>query len=279
MGTLAGKVVLITGAGRGLGRAAALACAHAGANVVLADLGCDLDGTGADPRVVESIREEIVGLGGRAIAQAVDVTSEDAPARLVQLARAEFGRIDGLFAAAGIVREHALSRLPDADLDRVLDVHARSAMRFARIVSAAMVDAADGGAILLASGQAAFVGQRGQAAYCAAASAITGFVRAAALELRRHHIRVNALAPTARTRATENTPMFQSLRPDSLRAQQVAQAVVFLLSPLAGEVSGECVGVAGNRVYSLRLHETAGAFLDDAFTPEELAAAWTQVTR
>ncbi len=279
MGTLAGKVVLVTGAGRGIGRAAALACAREGASLVLDDLGCETDGSGADTNVVERVRDEIAALGGAVVASALDVTAADAPASLTQLARERFGRLDAVFHAAGIAHEQSLARLLDVELDRVLDVHARAAIRLTRAASAIMQEQPEGGAILLSSGQNAFVGQRGQAAFCAANAAVIGFVRAAALDLRRHRIRINALAAIARTRATAASPMFQSLRADSLTPDQVAQAVVYLLSPLAADVTGECVGAAGTRVYTMRLHESTGAFLEDPLSPAQIANAWSEASK
>jgi NAD(P)-dependent dehydrogenase (short-subunit alcohol dehydrogenase family) len=280
MGTLQGKTVLITGAAQGIGRAAALLCAHEGANLALCDVGCDAAGIGADPSLVGKLHAELEARGTAVVSSAADVTVREAPEALVALAKQRFGRIDGVLAAAGIVREQVLSRLTDADLDRVLDVHVRAALRLSRAASIAMQAQSEGGAIVLCSGQAAFIGQRGHAAYCAAAAAVTGFVRAAALELRRHRVRINAIAPLARTRATQDLPMFQSIRPDSLTPEQAAACALYLLSPLAEDVSGECVGVAGNRLYALRLHETTGAFLDDdAVTAEGIAHAWPQITR
>jgi NAD(P)-dependent dehydrogenase (short-subunit alcohol dehydrogenase family) len=277
---LDGKTLLITGAARGLGRAAAVACAHAGARLVLCDVGCDPAGQGTDPAPVEALCAELASRGCEAVASALDVTLDGAPDALVQLATARFGRLDAVFAAAGIVREQPLSRLSDADLDRVLDVHARAAIRLTRSAVAQMQAQAEGGSIVLSTGQAAFVGQRGHTAYCAAASAVTGFVRAAAVELRRHHVRINALSALARTRATEALPMFQSLRADSLTPEQVGNCVAFLVSPLAQEISGECIGAAGNRLYTLRMHETTGAFLEDAtLAPESIAQAWAQIAR
>lgn len=280
MGMLTGRVVVVTGAGRGIGRAAALACADAGARLVLCDAGVEADGSGADPEVVERARDEVATRGADVVSLASDVTADEVPDRLVEAAQARFGRLDGVLACAGIAHEQSLLRLTDRELDRVYDVHARAALRLARAASLAMRQQDEGGSIVLASGQAAFIGERGQSACAAASAAVSGFVRAAALDLRRHRIRINALCATARTRTTAQTPAFQSLPADALTPEHVAQAVVFLLSPRASDVSGECVGVAGRRIYSLRLHETTGVLLEsDASTADDIARAWPQATK
>ncbi|HEX7479873.1 MAG TPA: SDR family NAD(P)-dependent oxidoreductase [Polyangiales bacterium] len=280
MGLLSGKVVLITGAGRGIGQAAALACAQAGACVVLNDLGCDLEGGQADPSVVRAAAAAITAGGGEVLESALDITNPAAAHELVQATLARFGRIDGLFAAAGISRERLLPRLLDDDLERVLAVHLHAPIRLTRAVVRTLQERNQPGAIVLSSAQAAFVGSRGQTAYAAAAAGITGFTRAAALELRRHGIRVNALCALARTRSTEHLPIFEASREGSLTPEHAAQVALYLLSPLAAEVSGEIVGAAGSRVYTLRLHETSGAFLDgQPFDAEDLSAAWPRVTR
>ncbi len=280
MALLSDKVVVITGAGRGIGRAAALACARAGASLVLNDVGCELDGRQADPGVVEQVRAEIAALGVGAVASAIDVTETSAPDALVQLALTRFGRVDGLFAAAGIVREQSVTRLLDDDLERVLDVQLRAPIRLTRALATALQERNQAGSIVLCSAQTAFAGARGQSAFAAASAGITGFVRVAALELRRHGIRVNALCPLARTRSTEQLPIFDAIRDDSLTPEHAAQVALYLLSPLAAEASGEIVGAAGSRVYTLRAHETSGAFLDGRpFGAEELAEAWPRVTR
>jgi NAD(P)-dependent dehydrogenase (short-subunit alcohol dehydrogenase family) len=280
MAALVGKVVLITGAGRGIGRATALACAREGAQLVLNDLGCDPEGTGADPEVVEGVCREVRAAGGQAIASAEDITGAATPDALVTLCHEQFGRLDAVLHAAGSSQPRVLSRADDASIDRALDVHVRAAVRLTRAASALMQTQGDGGSILLCSSQAAFTGQREHSASCAANAAVVGFVRAAALELRRHRIRVNALAPLARTRMTVTSPMFQSVRSDSLQPEHVAAVATYLLSPISSEVSGECVGAAGGRIYVLRLHETTGAFVDEATLDMRAAAdAWPQATK
>jgi NAD(P)-dependent dehydrogenase (short-subunit alcohol dehydrogenase family) len=280
VGVLTDKVVVISGAAHGIGRAAALACAREGAALLVNDVGCDATGAGHDPEALLAVVQELRALGAKVEANHDDVTRDETPGHLVSQAVSAFGRLDAVFASAGIAFDRVLVRVDDADLDRVLDLHLRAPLRLARAAAQSFQARAQPGSILLTTAQAAFVGARGQSIYAAAAAGIAGFTRAAALELRRHGVRVNALAPLARTRATADLPIFQSVRKDSLTAEHVAQAVTFLLSPAAAEISGDIVGVAGSRVYTLRLHETTGAFLEGPlFGPDDVARAWSTVTR
>ena len=277
---LAGKVVLVTGAGRGIGRAEALALARLGAKVVACDLGCDREGNGSDPSVVEEVVALIRGAGGEAVGTAEDVAAQGAAERLVELARTTFGRLDGVVQSAGIVRERTVLNLEPDDLDRVLDVHLRASFALTRAAARAMVDAGDGGSIVLTTGPVAFFGGARLSAPAAAGAAVVGLVRSAAVELRRHRIRVNAVAPTARTRATEHLPIFQGIGEGSMSPEHVAPVVAFLLTDRGADVSGEVLGVAGGRVYAFRTREATGAFSEGRpFEMEEIAAVWNDITR
>ena len=278
--SLEGKVVVITGAGRGIGRAEALLAARAGARIVVNDLGCDGEGRGSDRSVADAVVDEIRRDGGRAVASHDDVAADGAAEALVALALEKFGRIDAAVANAGITRERTLLNTEPDDLDAVLAVHVRASFALTRAAARAMVDRGEGGAILLTSGPGAFFGAARRAALSAAAAAVVAIARSAAVELRKHRIRVNALAPTARTRATEHLPTFQGIRADSMSAEHVAPVTGFLLSDLAADVSGEVLGVAGGRVYAFRTKETTGAFVEGRpFEIAEIRAAWNEITR
>jgi NAD(P)-dependent dehydrogenase (short-subunit alcohol dehydrogenase family) len=278
--SLEGKVVVITGAGRGIGRAEALLAARAGARIVVNDLGCDGEGRGSDRSVADAVVDEIRRDGGRAVASHDDVAADGAAEALVALALEKFGRIDAAVANAGITRERTLLNTEPDDLDAVLAVHVRASFALTRAAARAMVDRGEGGAILLTSGPGAFFGAARRAALSAAAAAVVAIARSAAVELRKHRIRVNALAPTARTRATEHLPTFQGIRADSMSPEHVAPVTGFLLSDLAADVSGEVLGVAGGRVYAFRTKETTGAFVEGRpFEIAEIRAAWNEITR
>lgn len=280
MGCLENRVILVTGGGRGVGRAEALACAAEGARVVVNDLGCDVHGEGQDPRVAADVAEEIAAAGGRAVADYENVTTPGAADRLVRRALDTYGRLDGLVYSAGVQRGRMMLKGDDADLEAVLDVQLRAAIRFTRVCARACIQGKSGGSLLLTAGSAAFFGAARQTIQGAAAGAVVGFARSAAVELARHNVRVNVLVPLARTRATEELPIFRGIREDSMTPEHVAPAAAYLMSPEAAEVTGEIVGVAGDRIYALRIREATGAFAPaEGFSPQRIHDAWTEITR
>ncbi len=272
-GAFEGKVAIIVGGGRGIGRAVALGLSREGAKLVIADSGCAADGTGHDASVAQAVADEVRTAGGEALAIAVDVSVADAARHLMDAARQSYGRIDAGFYAAGISREKPLVRLADADFEAIFDVHVRGAMRFTRELAAAMIEQRQGGAILLTTSAAGLFGTSHQTALAMAAGAVAALTKTAATELRRHGIRVNAIAPTARTRLTEHLPLFQSIRTDSLSVEHVVPVACHLLSEASGDVHGELIGVAGGRIYAFRTNETSGHFQEGP--PVSLAALAT----
>jgi NAD(P)-dependent dehydrogenase (short-subunit alcohol dehydrogenase family) len=286
-GALAGKAMLVTGGGRGVGRAVAHAAAREGARVLVLDAGVEVDGTGGDPRVAEAAAAEIRATGGEAHAAALDLTAPGAAAEAVARARERLGGLDALVACHGILREAVILRLPDEDLEATLAAHVRANFALTRAAARHMVDARGeaearhaAGAIVLCASPVAFFGGVRQAALAAASAAVVGLVRSAAAELKRFGVRVNAIAPTARTRQTEGLPMFQGIREDSMSPEHVGPVAAFLCSDAAADVTGEVVGVAGARLYALRVRETAGAFSSGKpFTVAEVAACFREATR
>lgn len=275
---LDGKVAVVVGGGRGVGRAHARALAAAGAKVLVNDLGCDLRGEGHDPAVAEAVAAELREAGADAIADDTDVAT--GAAQIVSRALEAWGRVDAVVGAAGLALDRTVMKMDDAGLDRMIDVHVKGSFALVRHAARAMIDAGDGGSIVLHTGPAAFFGAARQSALGATSAAIAGLVRSAAIELRKHAIRVNAIAPTARTRSTEKLPLFTGIAPDSMGPEFVAPVAVFLASDHAREVSGEVLGVAGTRYYALHGRETPGWFAEGAPpTPEALAQAWSEVTR
>lgn len=277
---LEGKVVIVTGAGRGIGRAVALGCAAEGASILASDLGCDLEGEGSDPSVAEAVAAELASAGARALPDPRDVATPGVPASLVERAIATFGRLDAVVSCAGVLAERSVLKTDDAVLRRVLAVNLEAQLALVRAAGQAMVDRKEGGAIVLATGPSAFFGARHQAALGAAAAGVVALTRSAALELRKHRIRVNAIAPTARTRQTEDLPTFQGIQEASMSPAHVAPIAIFLASPLAEEIHGEVVGVAGARAYTFRARESTGAFSDGRpLSIGEVHAAWREIGR
>lgn len=280
VGCLEGKVLLVTGAARGIGRAEAELFAREGARLVLSDVGCAADGTGADASVVEQAAASLRETGADVVSDAGDATHPEHAQRLVQLARERFGRLDAVVASAGIRRDRSVLKMGNEDLDRLLDVHVRGAFALTRAAATVFTDQREPGAVVLHSAPQAFFGSARQSGMAAANAAIVGMARSAAVELRKHEIRVNVIVPTARTRLTEDLPLFRSTPEGSMSAEHVAPLAAFLASDLAADVTGEVVGVAGGRIYTFRARETTGAFVEGrAFTPEGVRDAWSEITR
>ncbi len=207
-GALAGRVAVVTGAGRGIGRQHALLFAAEGARVVVNDLGCAPDGTGSDPVVAQRVVEEIRAAGGEAVASTHDVADPDGAARLVQTALAEFGDLHVLVNNAGILRDRMLVTMEDGDWDAVLRTHltghflpTRAAAQHWRAKSKAgrPVEAS----VVCTTSVSGLFGMVGQTNYGPAKSGVATFAMIAAEELGRYGVRVNAIAPAAMTRLTQ----------------------------------------------------------------------------
>jgi len=275
MDSLKHRVILVTGAAGGLGSAVARRLAAHGAKLLLVDAGTDTDGRGADPTRIEALGKELPG----ALVDASNVRDRGAVARLLDRAEAELGPIDGVVHAAGFLRESTVAKCTEDDLMDVLDGHVRTSFAFVRSASERMIRDSRSGSVVLFTSPSAFFGVARQAASAASAAAIAALVRTSALELRKYGVRVNAVAPTARTRLNEDTPMFKSIRPDSMTAEQVAPLVCYLLADEAKEVSGEWLGSAGGRHYALMAREATGAFLGPIHDEAAIAASFGEIVR
>jgi NAD(P)-dependent dehydrogenase (short-subunit alcohol dehydrogenase family) len=278
--SLEGKVAIVTGAARGIGLSAARALAARGAAMVLVDSGTDLEGDGADPAVVEAAAAELRAAGANAIGLALDASRDETAEAAAEHAIATFGRIDALVLSAGIHRLRTVVHASREDVDRVIGVGLLGPVAFVREVGRRMIAQETAGSIVLMSSPVAFFGAQRQSLAAGVGAFTASLVKSAAVELRRHSIRINAIAPTARTRQTAELPLFKSAAETSLGPEHVGNVVAFLVSDAAAEVSGEVIGVAGGRVYALRTRETAGVFFD-AGPPshEELGRRWSEIVR
>jgi NAD(P)-dependent dehydrogenase (short-subunit alcohol dehydrogenase family) len=281
---LDGKVAVITGAGRGIGRAEALLFAAQGARVVVNDVGCARDGTGHDASVAASVAAEIVAEGGEAVSSDHDVRSIEGAEGLIAQAVALYGGVDVVVNSAGMLRDASALRTRDEDFAAVMEGLATATWRVCRAAATRMVAQKRGGRIVNTTAVVGFTGNLHQAAYTAANAAVYGLTRTLALELKKHDIRVNALAPVARTRMTDDLPMFGpgGLTDDTYGPQFVAPAALFLASEACGELTGEALSIAGTRLSTWRLHESAGAVGDDPRSPwtvEAILDRWDELSR
>jgi NAD(P)-dependent dehydrogenase (short-subunit alcohol dehydrogenase family) len=264
---LEGKSIAITGAGRGIGRAVALACAEAGANVVVADYGVGMAGEDPTSEVAEAVVAEITQAGGTAVGVADDVGTMEGGARVVQAAVEAWGRIDGVVTCAGILRERMLFNMTEQEFDEVVRVHLKGTFTVFRAASALMRKQESGSLVGFTSG--AFQGSVAQANYSAAKGGIVSLVRSAALGLYKYGVRANAVAPVARTRMSDNVPAGLTEIGD---AEDVAPMVVYLLSDESRDITGQIYTAVGSKIAVWNQPQEARAMTTDGrWKPEGIA--------
>jgi len=282
MGLLDGKIVIVTGAGRGIGRSEALALAAAGAKLVINDLGGALDGTGAEAMVADQVVKEIEAKGGSAVADYSDIGTLDGADTLLWTAVHKYGRADVLVNNAGIVRDRTLLNMSEADWDKVLNVHAKGTFLCSRAAARIMKTQGSGGVIINTTSMSGLVGNFGQINYGLAKAGIYAFTKIAAMELARYGIRVHAVCPNAYTRMTASLPGFKNVTEDMLSPDAMSPVVVFLASDLAKNLSGRVIGshggTGGSRVYEFKMNVASGfAKLGGLPTVEEIAEHIDQI--
>lgn len=247
MGSLDNKVAIVTGAGGGLGRAHALLLAREGASVVVNDLGGTRDGTGSGQSMADTVVEEILAAGGKAVANYGSVTDDAAAQSMVKTAMDSFGRIDILVNNAGILRDRSFKNMSDAEWDAVIDVHLRGAYLATKHVWAALLEQGQGGRIIMTSSTSGLIGNFGQANYGAAKAGLAGFMRVLALEGMKYGITVNVLAPAALSRMTEDLMPDTPELAERMAPEKVSPTVVWLCTDDASSVTGRQFCVRGNR--------------------------------
>jgi NAD(P)-dependent dehydrogenase (short-subunit alcohol dehydrogenase family) len=248
MTRLEGKAAVVTGAGRGLGRAYALALAHEGAAVLINDV--DEGNAGA-------VVQEIEQAGGKAAGSIGSVASFEYCEQLIQTCVDRFGKIDVLVNNAGIVRDRTLMKMSEEEFDSVYAVHAKGTFACSR-AAAAHFREQGGGVIINITSTSGLCGNIGQTNYSAAKAGILGMTRTWAQELARYNVRVNALAPTAVTEMVKTIPGMENLDPENVPselrdrylgpAEDVAPAVVFLASDASAGLNGQILALGGNRL-------------------------------
>ncbi|MGA4991544.1 SDR family NAD(P)-dependent oxidoreductase [Nonomuraea bangladeshensis] len=280
---LSGKVAVVTGAGRGLGRAYAEALGTAGAAVVVNDV---------DAAMAAEVAEGVVAAGGKAVAEAGAVGSAQVAQRLVEAAVKEFGRLDVMVTNAGILRDRVLWKMSDEDFDAVVEVHLRGTFTCARAAAVRMREQGEGGRLVLISSPAGQRGNFGQTNYAAAKAGIVAMARTWAMELARANITVNAVVPVAATEMTKTIPAFAPILeeaertggplPDWLRrdeglgtVEDVAGLIVYLASDASAGVTGQAIGIGGDKL-ALWSHpkEKTLAYAGGGWSADAIAASW-----
>jgi NAD(P)-dependent dehydrogenase (short-subunit alcohol dehydrogenase family) len=258
-GICEGRVVVVTGAGRGIGREHALEFARQGAKVVVNDLGAEVDGTGSSLGPAGEVVDAVRALGGEAVANGDDVAEWEAASRLIHTAINTFGRLDVLVNNAGILRDRMLVNMTPEEWDAVIRVHMRGtfaptrhALDYWRERSKAGED--NDARVINTTSPSGIYGNAGQTNYGAAKAGIAAFTVIAAMEVARYGVSVNAIAPAALTRMTENLSMGQRAaeRPpdtfDLFAPANIAPLVVWLGSPESRGITGRVFNVAGGHI-------------------------------
>lgn len=247
---LSGKVVAVTGAGRGIGREVALLCAREGAGVVVNDPGVARDGEGGDPAPAEQVVEEIRAAGGKAQANLANVVDPAAAQTIVDDALSHFGRIDAVVNCAGILRDAIWHKMSHADWHAVIDVHLHGSFNVSKAATPVFREQQSGSFIHFTSG-AGLIGNIGQANYAAAKLGIVGLSQSIALDTARYGVRSNCIAPVAWTRMIASAPSGDETRltgVESMGAEKVAPLVAYLASDEAAGVTNQIFGVHDDEI-------------------------------
>lgn len=274
---LEGKVVAVTGAGRGIGRDIALLCAAKGAAVVVNDLGTSTDGEGADKGPAAEVVEEIVKAGGRALANGTSVSDPAGATSIIEDAVSNFGRIDGVVNNAGILRDRIFHKMSELDWREVIDVHLHGAF----LVSKAAIPyfkEQESGSFVHFTSTSGLIGNFGQANYAAAKMGIAGLSKSIALDAQRYHVRSNCIAPFAWSRMIGTIPAeteAEKARVEQLKTmstEKIAPMIVFLLSDAAKDVTGQIFSVRKNEIMLFsQPRPIRSMHKSDGWTPEAIA--------
>ena len=269
-----GKVVIVTGAGGGLGRCHALEFARRGAKVVVNDLGGAVDGSGGSSEAADKVVEEIKAAGGDAMSNGSSVTDDTGVANMVQQTMDAYGRIDVLVNNAGVLRDKSFAKMEIADFDFVVDVHLFGTMKPTKAVWPIMKEQGYG-RIMVTSSSSGLYGNFGQSNYGAAKLGVVGFINTLKLEGQKDNIHINALAPVAWTRMTSN--LMPPEMEEALAPEQVTPAVVFMCSEQAP--TGKIICAGAGAYAAAQIVETRGMYLGTAPTAEDVAENWEQISK
>jgi NAD(P)-dependent dehydrogenase (short-subunit alcohol dehydrogenase family) len=254
MGRLDGRVAIVTGAGRGIGRSVAILLARQGAAVIVNDLGSAVDGSGSDAGPAASVAEEIGAAGGKAVANGADVSDHAAAQAMIGSAIKEFGRLDVLVNVAGILRDRMIFNMTEQEWDDVIRVHLRGTFNTTKFAAAywrSLRDAEAQNRIINFTSVSGLHGAPGQPNYAAAKMGIVGLTYSCANALRQYGVTVNAISPGAATRMTDSVPAERRrarLSADEWSPDNVAPVVAYLASTESGWISGRIVHSSGYEI-------------------------------
>jgi NAD(P)-dependent dehydrogenase (short-subunit alcohol dehydrogenase family) len=277
-GIVEGKVAIVTGAGRGIGRAIAILMAREGARVLVNDVGAALDGSGGDTGPAQQVVDEIKKAGGQAIASTLSIGEPPNADQIVKAALDAFGRVDILVNNAGILRDRIFHRMSWSDWADVIAVHLHGSFSMSRAVAGHFREQNSGSFVHMTS-TSGLVGNFGQANYMAAKMGIVGLSRGIALDMQRFNVRSNAIAPFAWGRMIGSIPTETEEekkrveRLQQMTPEKIAPLVVYLGSDRAAGISGQIFGVRNNEVFLFNQTRPIRAIhRSDGWTPEKLDA-------
>ena len=265
--------MIVTGSGGGLGRSHALEFARRGANVVVNDLGGSVDGSGGPSEAADPVVKTIIDNGGKAISNGASVTDDKGVANMVEQTLSEFGRIDVLVNNAGVLRDKSFSNMSMSDFEFVVDVHLMGTVKTTHAVFPIMKEQ-NYGRIVVTTSSSGLYGNFGQSNYGAGKMGVVGMMNTLELEGAKYNIHVNALAPVAWTRMTEDLmpPEAEAL----LTPESVTPAVVFMSSDQAP--SGQIICAGAGVFAAAQVVETPGKLLGLDAAAEDVAANWEEIS-